>query len=414
MAVLGWAVTSVPEVRGLRQNWPAITVLGLVLLLPDLNRYFGLRSVFATYTPAILPTIGAIIALATVATVFLYAGRLARLWLAAGLIGIVVAFVVIKTPALSEGITSYLLASRGTEVQNPASVLSWLGFSYLSFRVMHTIRDRQMGRLPPLTLAEYVNYALFFPAFTAGPIDRVERFIKDYCAPVQLTNADWIEAGTRLFVGLFKKFVIADLLAVIAINDGLVRQVKSTPWMWVFLYAYAFRIFLDFSGYTDIAIGLGRFMGIRLPENFASPYLKPNLTEFWNSWHMTLTQWFRAYFFNPLTRALRSADHPVPVWSMILVAQLSTMFLIGLWHGVTPGFVVWGLWHGIGLFIHNRWSAFVRPRVPAWLQATPGKQISYALGVLLTFHYVAVGWLFFGLSSPALGWLAFLKLVRLS
>ena len=207
---------------------------------------------------------------------------------------------------------------------------------------MHTIRDRLSGRLPSVTLAEYVNYVIFFASFTAGPIDRIERFVKELRSPLAMGSEDWIDAGTRLFVGLFKKFVIADLLAVISLNNVLVSQVKSTAWMWVFLYAYAFRIFFDFSGYTDIAIGIGRLIGIRLPENFAAPYLKPNLTLFWNSWHITLTQWFRSYFFNPLGRAIRSAKRPWPTWLTILLAQLTTMVLIGLWHGVTPGFAIWG------------------------------------------------------------------------
>jgi len=97
-------------------------------------------------------------------------------------------------------------------------------------------------------------------------------------------------------IGLFKKFALADSLALIALNAVNAGQVKSSGWMWLILYAYAFQIYFDFSGYTDIAIGMGRWLGIRLPENFAHPYLKPNLTLFWNSWHITLAQWFRAYF----------------------------------------------------------------------------------------------------------------------
>ncbi|HEX2696787.1 MAG TPA: MBOAT family O-acyltransferase, partial [Anaerolineales bacterium] len=251
-------------------------------------------------------------------------------------------------------------------------------------------------------------------SFTAGPIDRAERFTKELRAPLSLSNEDWIDAGTRFFVGLFKKFVVADLLAVISLNDVLVSQVKTAGWMWVFLYAYALRIYFDFSGYTDIAIGMGRLMGIRLPENFAAPYLKPNLTQFWNSWHMTLTQWFRTYFFNPLTRALRSAEQSLPVWLIIFVTQISTMVLIGLWHGVTAGFALWGLWHGLGLFIQNRWSELVRNRMPVWTQTRGGQLAMNVIGVFLTFNFVALGWLFFTLSTPAIAWQAMLKLFGLA
>ncbi len=133
------------------------------------------------------------------------------------------------------------------------------------------------------------------------------------------------------------------------------------------LYAYAFQLFFDFSGYTDIAIGTARLMGIKLPENFNHPYLKPNLTQFWSNWHMTLTQWFRAYFFNPVTRALRSASKPVSIPVIIFITQLGTMLLIGLWHGVSFNFILFGLWHGIGLFIHNRWSDWTK----AWFSRLP-------------------------------------------
>ena len=274
---------------------------------------------------------------------------------------------------------------------------------------MHTIRDRQSGRLPAVTLTEYVNYVIFFPAFTAGPIDRLERFVKELRVPLPMGDEDWIDAGTRLFVGLFKKFVVADLLAVISISDVLVPQVKGAGWMWIFLYAYTFRIYFDFSGYTDVAIGLGRLLGIRLPENFAAPYLKPNLTQFWNSWHMTLTQWFRSYFFNPITRALRSGKQ-LPAWIIIFVTQISTMILIGFWHGGTLNFILWGAWHGVGLFIHNRWSEFMRNRLPPWIQSPQGQKVMNALGIFLTFNYVALGWLFFTLSTPAIAWQAMMKL----
>jgi len=147
-----------------------------------------------------------------------------------------------------------------------------------------------------------------------------------------------------------------------------------------------------------------------LPENFNAPYLKPNLTQFWNSWHISLTQWFRAYYFNPLTRAIRSAKNPLPVWVIIFITQISTFVLIGLWHGVTAGFAIWGLWHGIGLFVQNRWSEFICPRIPTWAQTQGSQKVLGALGVFLTFNYVALGWLFFNLANPAIAWLAMKKL----
>ena len=327
---------------------------------------------------------------------------------------IVSAFIALKSPAILQTMTESLARLRGESLASEGAPLAWLGFSYLAFRLLHTIRDRQSGRLPPVSLSEYVNYAIFFPAFTSGPIDRLERFVQELRCPLPLESNDWLEAGSRLLLGLFKKFVIADLLAVISINNVLVSKVQAGGYLWLFLYAYAFRIYIDFSGYTDIAIGMARLMGIRLPENFAGPYLKPNLTQFWNAWHMTLTQWFRAYVFNPLTRAMRRMERPLPVWLIILTAQLTTMVLIGLWHGITWGFAAWGLWHGTGLFLHNRWSEVSRNRMPGWTQTTWGQRAMTAAGITLTFHYVTVGWLFFTLSSPRVAWLAMQKLFGLA
>jgi alginate O-acetyltransferase complex protein AlgI len=251
---------------------------------------------------------------------------------------------------------------------------------------------------------------VFFPALVAGPIDRAERFAQDLRKEFKLSQDGVLLAGQRIFLGLFKKFVIADALALIALNDTLATQVRTTGWMWIVVYAYAFQIYFDFSGYTDIAIGTAQLVGIQLPENFAAPYTKPNLTQFWNNWHMTLTQWFRSYFFNPFNRWMRGSKKNIPAWTMILVGQVATMLLIGLWHGITLNFIFWGLWHGLGLFLQNRWSDFVRRQYPTLGQSPRLQPVLQIGGILLTFHFVALGWVFFALSDPTLSGLVFRKL----
>jgi len=403
VTILAWLLTSTPEVRGWKQNFPAIAVLLAVIVLMDLNRYFQLESIFTTNTPR-LQWVAPLVFILLV-FVFLI-GRFREfppvLFLIAT-IGLIFLFVLIKVPSALNMLFEAASAFRGKEASGLTS-LSWLGFSYVAFRLLHTILDRKAGRLPPVSLAEYVDYVIFFPSFAAGPIDRLERFTRDLNNPVPLDREGWVDLGGRFFLGLFKKFVIADALAWIALNDVFAQQVNSAAWMWVLLYSYSLRIYFDFSGYTDIAIGLGRLLGVRLPENFASPYLKPNLTQFWNSWHMTLTQWFRSYFFNPLTRAMRSSKQPVPPYLMILVAQLGTMVLIGLWHGVTVGFVLWGLWHGAGLFIQNRWSDYAKGHMPRWANTPNGQRVLRYSGAFLTFNFVSLGWLFFALSTPVKVW----------
>jgi D-alanyl-lipoteichoic acid acyltransferase DltB (MBOAT superfamily) len=240
------------------------------------------------------------------------------------------------------------------------------------------------------------------PSLLAGPIDRLERFQRDFDAPVMgdARGEQWTQAGRRLVLGLAKKFIIADTLALVALSPQNAPQVSGAGWMWLLLYIYALQIYFDFSGYTDIAISLGLALGVKLPENFAAPYLKPNLTQFWNAWHMSLTQWFRAYYFNPLVRWLRGSRVKASPGAVLLVTQISTFLLIGLWHGVTLNFALWGLWHGLGLFVQNRWTESTR----VWFaerQFSPAVQRGLAVfSTLLTFHYVALGWVWFALPTP--------------
>jgi alginate O-acetyltransferase complex protein AlgI len=376
-------------------------VIGTVLVIA-LTRTLSMTGVITPSRPP--QTLSVVIVLVCAALIYFLGYQLLKgkssLPYIIGIIALLVIFAALKLPVLTEWLSGVLrLWSRQSRELASALDLRWLGFSYIAFRLIHTLRDRQNGRLPAMELDEYFIYMLFFPAISAGPIDRSERFIKDLRQPFIPTADALGGASRRLVIGLLKKFVAADLLAMIALNAANAAQVSSNGWAWVLVYAYAFQIFFDFSGYTDIAIGMGLLMGIKLPENFNAPYLKPNLTQFWNNWHMTLTQWFRAYFFNPVTRALRSGKQPTPVWMVILITQVATMTLIGLWHGITLNFVLWGLWHGLGMFIQNRWSDWTKP-LSARIQEKPGlNKVVTVFTTLLTFQFVALGWVWFALPS---------------
>ncbi|HET7144498.1 MAG TPA: MBOAT family O-acyltransferase [Anaerolineales bacterium] len=419
LTVFSWYITATEETRRAGKNWVVLAIVVGVVLVLNLSRFLPFDSILTASRPPQIEIL--FLVLAGSGIFFFLITRLVRFnsaLLSIGIVGLIAIFLAIKVPALAYWV-SYGIRSLTNQSLAQASVtdLRWLGFSYVAFRIIHTLRDRQMGRLPAVDLAEYMTYVTFFPAFTAGPIDRIERFIQDLRRPAnKLGNDELLIAGQRFMVGLFKKFVIADALALIALNDTNAIQVRSAGWTWILVYAYAFQIYFDFSGYTDIAIGISRLLGIQLPENFSAPYLKPNLTQFWNSWHMTLTQWFRAYFFNPATRwlrALRVWENPLPTPFMILLTQVATMVLIGFWHGVTWNFTLWGLWHGFGLFIHNRWSDLTRVRASAWA-VTPFRQNALNIsGVLITFHFVALGWIFFALSSTSSSQHVFLKLFGL-
>lgn len=400
LTVLGWLVT-----RGEKFTREDATALGLTATLViglSLTRYLlpELRP-----TPSRAPAITTVLpAVAVMGLLLLVAAVTARRWRLVLLLSqffLVAIFVIMKYEPLTVEFSA-VLRRQMNQSADLASVLDvqWLGFSYVAFRLLHVLRDRQTGKLEPVSLREHITYVIFFPAFTAGPIDRIERFVQDSRA---LKTFSWrspallVEGSTRIAIGVFKKFVVADTLALVALNPTNAEQADSLLALWLFLYLYSFRLFFDFSGYSDIAIGLGYLLGIRLPENFDRPYLKQNITAFWQSWHMTLSSWARFYVFSPLSRGMLRWKTRPSTTMIVLIAHLSTMLVIGLWHGITVNFVIWGLWHGFGLFIHKLWSDNTRP-VYRQVMQNPRQLLAWNLaGLLLTFHFVTLGWVWFSL-----------------
>lgn len=403
-----WVAITPSEAVRSRENRLSMTWMIILILLLAITRYtFSETFLTASIPPRIEQVIVSLIFLAGLVWI---AGRVPKTW--ASSLGIVVSIgllIVIKSPQASLWAAQALRAINNQGLQAASTFdIRWLGFSYIAFRLIHTLQDSLKGRAPVVSLQEYVTFILFYPALTAGPIDRLERFIKDLRAPFLWKNADWDFIVKRLTLGLLKKFILADSLALIALSPQNAPQIQSSVWAWILLYAYTLQIYLDFSGYTDLALALARLAGVHLPENFNQPYTKPNLTQFWNNWHMSLTQWFRAYLFNPLTRTLRGTS--LPVWSIIFLTQIVTMTLIGLWHGITLNFIIWGLWHGLGLFVHNRWQDALRRRVSEWASTYLTQRILNFSGVVLTFHFVALGWVWFVLPTPRMA-LDFLTLL---
>lgn len=412
LSVSSWAATQSLTREVLRENLAAGLLVAGVIVLIGLNRYFG---AFCCLIPSRPPELAwVLVALVCAIAIILLLGfwsaknKLPIYGLTISILGL---FVLIKTPLLAGQASATLRTLSGQQAELASALdIRWLGFSYLAFRLVHTLRDRLSGRLAGISLQEYLIYIVFFPTFTAGPIDRLQHFIQELHAGCKLNTDMFLVGGQRIVWGLFKKFVLADGLAIFALGPSNSAQVTSSGWLWILLYAYSFRLFLDFSGYTDIAIGLGILLGIHLPENFDKPYLKQNLTAFWNSWHITLAQWFRAYFFNPVTRFLRTSERRLSMALIIFLGQMGTMLLIGLWHGVTWNFAAWGAWHGIGLFVHNRWSDTVRLRL-GYLEDHPRLRKGLgAAGTLLTFHYVTLGWVWFALPGPQNALQVFIKL----
>lgn len=331
----------------------------------------------------------------------------------ATIITLLLIFVFLKQPKLSLWIAQSL---RSISNQNPILAKSndflWLGYSYIAFRLIHLVLDEKSGRLQTLSFVDLINYCLFFPSLTAGPIDRIQHFQNEIQNRNENYFNDWLDAGKRIFFGIFKKFVVADALAIIALQEDLIVQIYEPIWMWIAVFSYSFMIYFDFSGYTDIAIGLGLILGIKLPENFNKPYLAENITIFWNKWHITLTQWFRAYFFNPFTRLLKTKGKRIPSWIILLITQITTMLLVGLWHGVRLNFIIWGLWNGIGLFIHNQISRIIVKT--KFLESAPALNNFYkTISTMMTFVYISLGWIWFAITDVHLAVNTYLRLFNL-
>lgn len=410
LAVFVWAITLPPDSKAPLTDCLTLLAIPAIVLIVGLTRYLGpLCCLTRSRPPEIILTLVGIGLLALMVAIPYFFPTSRRFLSALAIALIIGLFIILKTPSLAQTASAWLRTANGQSPTLASALdLPWLGFSYLAFRLLQMLRDRQAGKLPAFSLGEVSLFGLFFPAYTAGPIDRAQRFI-DEARKIEREDRNVHQAavnslagGQRILIGVFKKFAIADSLALISLSPVNATQTTSTFWMWILLLAYSLRIYFDFSGYTDIAIGIGRLAGFHLPENFDRPYLRPNLTAFWNSWHMTLAGWFRAYVFNPMTRSLRTRARAWPVWAIILAGQTTTMALIGLWHGITPNFLIWGLWHALGLFIHNRWSDWSRCYMGA-LETRPAlATAARASGVLLTFLFVSLGWVWFALPGPGL------------
>lgn len=411
ITLLTWAIIH-QDAGDIRKSIIGYAIIVITIIFIAITRYTSpLCCITPSRPPQLIPVIIALCFVGAIFAILVIFTRWNKYFTVATIVLIIILFVIVKTGNLTILTSRWLRYLTGQDSSLASTLdLQWLGFSFLALRLLHVLRDHQARKLPSYSLDEFVSYAIFFPAFTAGPIDRSQRFIEDLRKPSFMPSENTIEGSKRIIIGVFKKFVLADSLAIIALSSQNAAQTTSTVWLWVLLYAYALRIYFDFSGYTDVALGLGRLLNIKLPENFDQPYRKTSLIAFWNSWHITLAQWFRAYYFNPFTRYLRSRPYKPPTWLIILLGQLSTMLLIGLWHGVTLNFIVWGLWHGFGLFINNRWSTWIRPHLTN-LDHNRKLERSLVIGSwFLTFQFVVLGWVWFALPSLDLSWAVFQKL----
>jgi alginate O-acetyltransferase complex protein AlgI len=256
-----------------------------------------------------------------------------------------------------------------------------VGISFYTFHTITYIVDAYRGVITPTrNLFEYSSYVSLFPQLVAGPIVRFRQIERDLENIDQPNRVDWLETGWSFFVlGMIKKVLIADSIAAI-INPGLTHyQDLSTIGAWLCALGYTYQLYFDFSGYSDMAVGLGYMFGLRLPQNFNSPYRSTDISDFWRRWHISLSTVLRDYLYFPLGGS-KSGE-----WKTCRNLMI-TMLLGGLWHGANWTFVFWGGYHGL-LLIINREARGQIERLPLWLRRSG------------TFFLVLVGWIFFRSTS---------------
>ena len=262
-----------------------------------------------------------------------------------------------------------------------------VGISFFVFQSMSYTIDVYRGVIRPLDRwIDYMFYLSFFPQLVAGPIVRARDFIPQIRQPLRVTRRMFGLGVGLVIIGLVKKAVISDYISL-----NFVDRIFDDPALYsgfeclMGIYGYALQIYCDFSGYSDMAIGIALLLGFRFPKNFDAPYKSATITEFWRRWHISLSSWLRDYLYISLGGNRKGR---VRTYANLLL----TMLLGGLWHGAAVRFILWGALHGAALALHKMWMAVV-----PWAKAK-GEDMNIVMriaGVLITFNLVCFGWLLF-------------------
>lgn len=270
------------------------------------------------------------------------------------------------------------VAWLGVEAQwTGLDVLLPVGISFYTFQSMSYTIDRYRKQLQPRqSLRDYALFVTFFPQLVAGPIVRASEFFSELDKKLHVSRRSMQTGLSLVIIGLVKKVVLADNLAPV-VEAAFSDPAGVTGWqLLIAVYAFAFQIYFDFSGYTDIAIGVARTLGFRFPKNFNHPYTAFSIQDFWRRWHMTLSRWLRDYLYISLGGNRKGRFRT-------LANLMITMLLGGLWHGASWNFVIWGGLHGLYLALERllrKWFRFQLPKAVHWF---------------ITFQLVCFAWIFF-------------------
>ena len=284
-----------------------------------------------------------------------------------------------------------------------------LGISFITFQKIAFLIDVQAGRVRSFSLRDYCIFVLFFPQLIAGPIVHYREMMPQFDATPCRFDKDNLAVGlTLLFFGLFKKVVFADNIALFVTpiyEHSAAGGATSFLMAWMAAIGFTLQIYFDFSGYSDMALGLARLFGIRLPQNFDSPLRASSIIDFWLRWHMTLTRFLTGYVYSPLALWLtrrrlskglsgfggRNTTAGAFVY-LLMFPIIMTMFLSGLWHGAGYGFIVWGLLHGFYITINHGWR-LVATRL--WSDKQKYVRFMEPAGLILTLLAVTAAMIFF-------------------
>lgn len=286
-----------------------------------------------------------------------------------------------------------------------ADIILPLGISFFAFEFIHYLFEIYRGGKPIKSIILFALFAAFFPTQIAGPIKRYKDFEEQMLSDKRLRLSYFDEGLPLIIIGMAKKLLLADNLGTFVQMGMTVPAAYGAPELWLFAYAFAFQIYFDFSGYTDIGRGSAMLFGYHIPINFNMPYIARNISEFWHRWHISLSTWLRDYLFIPLggSRHGRWMTHR----NLFL-----TMAIGGLWHGASWNFVVWGIYHGLALIVHREFSQWKSqiPFLDKIIASKPGNLLS----IIFTFHAVCIGWIFFRMQDIGLAFLAVKRMVLLN
>jgi D-alanyl-lipoteichoic acid acyltransferase DltB (MBOAT superfamily) len=265
-----------------------------------------------------------------------------------------------------------------------------VGISFFTFESMSYVIDVYRRDIEPHpSYLEYLCFVAFFPHLVAGPIVRPRDLLPQLANPAQFIPERASEGLLLIAIGLLKKVAIGDYLALNLVDRAFGSPLYySSLECYAAIVGYAVQIYCDFSGYTDIAIGSALLLGIRFPQNFASPYQASNIQDFWRRWHISLSTWLRDYLYVPLGGNRKGN-------ARTYVNLMLTMLIGGLWHGASWTFVIWGGLHGVALAFTRAWQR----RFGTAMQPNTRITISRILGVFFTFHFVCLCWIFFRAGS---------------